>query len=865
MGNKPSDGNVTEAWSAARGGGPFWSLPLAEVEAALACGGAASAADGKTRFQGLTSAEAEARLRIHGRNVLAASPRLAFLTKLLKRFANPLVVILLAAAVLSAVTGDVASFFIISAMVLIGIALDTVQEHRAERAAERLKHSVAVRETVLRDGLAVSLLAQEIVVGDIVLLSAGDLVPADGRVVEAADFFLNEAQLTGEPYPVEKRPVDAVSGEVAAAVNSAFMGSSVVSGSARLLVCATGASTQLGGIAGFLGRPAPPAALERGTYEFGLLIVRVTVLLALFALMVNLAFSRPLLESFLFAVALAVGLTPELLPMVVSVTLARGAVRLAAKRVIVKRLAAVHDLGAMDVLCTDKTGTLTEAHIELIRHLSLSGRDSERVFHLGWLNSRFESGLKSPLDDAILEHGKFSEEGWSKLDEVPFDFERRRLSVLLQGQSERLLIVKGAPEDVLLLCREFEGDDGDRRPFDADAAQRAQALFEDLGAQGFRVLAVAWRGVGADHLHAELNDESALVFAGFAAFLDPPKPSAGGAIAALARSGVTVKIVTGDNELVTRHVCAQLGIDAGEVLLGGELALLDDDALSARVENTTLFCRVTPAQKNRVLLALKRRGHTVGFLGDGINDAPSLHTADVGISVSSAVDVAKDAADLILLDADLAVLADGVREGRRTFGNIMKYVMMGTSSNFGNMFSMAGAALFLPFLPMTPVQILLNNLLYDISEVAIPLDEVDEEDLATPHRWDMAFVRRFMLVLGPVSSMFDFLTFAVLIKVFHAPESLFQTGWFLESLATQVLVIFVIRTRRNPLRSRPHRLLVASSLAVVGVALVLPFSPFAGWLGMVAPPPLFLSALAVMTGAYLVLAEAVKRWFYRHL
>ncbi|HWT99655.1 MAG TPA: magnesium-translocating P-type ATPase, partial [Terriglobales bacterium] len=778
-------------------GNPFWQWPADTVASRLGLSGDSAG--------GLSTVQAAERLQLYGPNRLEAKAHFSLLRKFLSRFRNPLVLILLAAAAISAATGDVSSCVIISVIVAISVLLDSLQEFRAEQAAEKLRVSVSLREQVLRDGEKVTLSAAEIVPGDVVLLAAGDLVPADGRVIEARDFFVNEALLTGESYPTEKQPAAdglAVSA-IAEATNAAFMGTSVVSGAARLLVCATGKETQLGEISSSLRHTPPPAALEQGTYGFGLLIVRITGLLVLFVLLINLAFHRPLLESFLFALALAVGLTPELLPMIVSVTLAQGALRMAKEKVIVKRLAAIHDLGSMDVLCTDKTGTLTEAKIRLVKELTLSGGASQRVLDLAWLNSHFESGLRSPLDDAVLDHAPSSlsaaaRDGWRKLDEVPFGFERRRVSVLVERDGKRLLIVKGAPEDVLKLSNRYEeSNDTDLHPLDASAQAKAKAVFDALGRDGFRALGVAWREVDAGHDHADVSDENELVFAGFAAFLDPPKESAGRTIAALGKAGIAAKILTGDNELVTQHVCADLGITVTGLITGSDLASMSDEALSARVEDTNLFCRVTPAQKNRILIALKRRGHVVGFMGDGINDAPSLHSADVGISVDSAVDVAKDAADIILLDRDLGVLSKGVREGRRTFGNIMKYVMMGTSSNFGNMFSMAGAVLLLPFLPMQPLQVLLNNLLYDLSEVPIPLDEVDEEMMATPHHWDIGFIRRFMLLLGPVSSLFDFLTFGLLLFVFHASEKVFQTGWFIESLATQVLVIFVIRTRRN--------------------------------------------------------------------
>jgi Mg2+-importing ATPase len=777
-----------------------------------------------------------------------------------------LVLILLVAAVISGFTGDVASLVIISTMVLLSVLLDSVQEYRAEQAAEQLKVSVALKEQVLRDGREITIRADQLVLGDVVLLAAGDMVPADGCLLEARDFFVNEGLLTGESYPTEKHVAaeGTANVDVAQAANAAFMGTSVVSGSAKLLLCATGNATQLGEISATLRHTPPPAALERGVYEFGILIVRLTVLLVLFVLLVNTFFHRPLLESFLFALALAVGLTPELLPMIVSVTLARGAMRMAKQKVIVKRLAAIHDLGSMDVLCTDKTGTLTEAKIALIRHITLSGADSERVLELAWLNSHFESGLRSPLDAAILEHASSIPAGWIKIDEVPFDFERRRVSVLLEHGGRRILVIKGAPEDVLKLSSRYElSGENDTQPFDAAALARANTQFQTLCEEGFRVLGIAWREEPASQTHVVVSDEHDFVFAGYAAFLDPPKASAGQAIAALERSGVGIKIITGDNERVTQYVCTQLDIPIEGLLTGTELASLSEEALSARIEETNLFCRVNPSQKNRIILALKRRGHVVGYLGDGINDAPSLHTADVGISVDGAVDVAKDAADIILLEHDLEVVERGVREGRRTFGNIMKYIMMGTSSNFGNMFSMAGASLILPFLPMLPIQVLLNNFLYDLSEVPIPMDDVDDELLAQPRHWDIKFIRNFMLVLGSVSSIFDFLTFGLLLWVFNATETLFQTGWFMESLATQVLVIFVIRTRGSPLRSRPNPLLAGTSLIVAAVGVLLPYTAIGRWFGFVPLPLTFLAALGAMVVCYLVLAEGVKRWFYR--
>lgn len=815
--------------------------------------------------KGLASAEAAVRLTLFGPNLLRPARRRAILLQFLAKFLNPLVLILLAASVVLALTGDATSFIIIAVIVLISVTLDFVQEHRAGQAAERLRQSVSVLVKVLRDNKAVEIPLAELVPGDIALLSAGDLVPGDGRILDAKDFFVNQALLTGEPYPVEKNPGQLQDpSEVIAANNTVLLGTSVISGTATVLICLTGSDTVLGEIADTLIASAPPTAFELGTRKFGMLIMRLTVLLVLFVLLMNAFFHRPWLESFLFAVALAVGLTPELLPMVVSVTLARGAQRMASKKVIVKRLAAIQNLGSMDVLCTDKTGTLTEARIRLERHVDSLGRDSRRVLELAYLNSFFETGLKSQLDNAILEHVEVDVALWGKIDECPFDFERRRISVLVDNGQIRLLVVKGAPEDILRLSARYEGDDNtDLRPFDKTSRSSVQAIFESLGREGFRVLGVAWRQVDRYHPRAVVDDETELVFAGFAAFLDPPKESAKEALTRLAAGGVAVKIVSGDNELVTEHVCRQLGLPISGVLTGTDIQQMDDQALAARVENANLFCRVNPSQKNRIILALKKRGHAVGYLGDGINDAPSLHSADIGISVDGAVDVAKDAAEMILLEHDLGVLFDGVNEGRRTFGNVMKYIMMGTSSNFGNMFSMAGGSLFLPFIPMLPTQILLNNMLYDFSEVPIPLDNVDEEYLTHPRQWDIGFVRKFMLAVGPVSSLFDFLTFFVMLRLFNAGEALFHTGWFVESLATQVLVIFVIRTHKSPFKSRANPWLTGCSLLVVAIAIALPFTPLAGYLGFEPLPPLFFLVLAGMVVCYLLIVERVKQWFFR--
>jgi P-type Mg2+ transporter len=816
---------------------------------------------------GLSSAAAATILETVGPNRLEAAKRKSLLADFVGRFSNPLVLILLFAAAVSAFTGDVTSFVIIATIVLISVILDVTQERQAQKAAEHLREQVSLSARVFRDGNPIDVPAAEIAPGDVVLLAAGDLAPADCRLIESRDLYVDEALLTGEAYPAEKNaapPTGAAARETTFPENLVFMGSSVVSGTAKALVLATGRKAQLGSIASALRKPPPPTAFAIGVQHFGMLIVRATIFLVLFVVLVNELFHRPLIESFLFALALAVGLTPELLPMIVSVTLAHGSIRLSRSGVIVKRQSAIDDLGGMDVFCSDKTGTLTEARIRLVREVDLAGKDSGAVMRRALLNAAFETGLKSPLDAAIVEAGKIDLTAWRKIDEVPFDFERRRVSVIVEGGGKRLLIVKGAPEDMLGHSASFEQEGASQRPLDAAARTIADATFNALSADGYRCLGVAWREVEADREKATIADETDLTFAGFLAFLDPPKQGAREALAELADLGVAVKVVTGDNELVTRHVCRELGLDIGGTLTGPELSALTDEALLARVDATTLFCRVTPPQKSRVISALRRKGHVVGYLGDGINDAPSLHAADVGFSVDTAVDVAKEAAAMILLRKDLGVLADGVREGRKTFVNILKYILMGTSSNFGNMFSMAAGVLFLPFLPMLPTQVLLNNLLYDLSETMIPLDRVADATVAKPRPWNLDIVRKFMFVFGPLSSIFDFATFGLLLWVFHAGEQLFHTGWFVESLATQTLVIFIIRTSR-PFQDPPHPALVASTLVAFALAVGLPYSPLAPWLGFVPPPAAVIGALALVTVAYLALVFLVKRWFFaRH-
>jgi Mg2+-importing ATPase len=835
---------------------PFWNQTTAALLQALRSGSA-----------GLTTDEANRRLSVYGPNDAGAPKRRPAWQRFLVLFGNPLVIILLFASALSAVTGDTASFVIVVTIVVLSVVMDFVQEMRAQNAVDALQAKVALRAGVVRDGQEVTVLVTDLVPGDVVKLCAGDLVPADGRLLAARDFFVNEALLTGESYPVEKHFVEQPepSSSVITAEEVALAGTSVVSGIATLLVCATGRQTALGTLADTLIAKPPPTAFEIGLRRFSELILRITALMVLFVLTESLWFHRGWLESLMFALALAVGLTPELLPMIVTVTLGRGAVRMARRRVIVKRLASIHNLGAMDVLCTDKTGTLTEARMRLVRAVDAAGAESRRVFELAWLNSHFETGLKSPLDDAILEHDKMDISEWRKLDEVPFDFERRRVSVLAEKGSERLLIVKGAPEDVLRLCASTEQPDLSTVALTEEGRTVLMARFERIGEEGCRAIGVAYRKVAFDHPTAVVTDETELVFAGFAVFLDPPKETAAAAIRAMAQDGIAVKIITGDNERVATHLCAQLKVDVLGVVTGDELSGLSDEALLARVRGVNLFCRITPPQKLRVLMTLKRAGQTVGFLGDGINDAPALHAADVGISVDSAADVAKAAADIVLLEHDLGVLHEGVVEGRSTVVNVQKYILMASSANLGNIMSMVIAGLFLPFLPLLPIQVLLTNLIYDVAQIGLPFDRVDREVVARPVHWDIRLIERFMVVMGPISTLFDGLTFVVLLLVFRATEAQFRTGWFIESLVTQILMIFAVRTRRHLFASRPHVAVTLLAIGGAALTLALPFLPMGVWFEFVAPTRSYYLFLAAVVLGFLIAVEAVKRMFYAYL
>ena len=821
-----------------------------------------------TTLQGLNSEQAAERLETYGPNELAQEHKHSAAKEFLMHFKSPLVIILLIASAITGALNEYANTAIILTIIFASVVLDYYQEAKAEKAAQLLKLKVSTTATVLRDNVKQEIKFPEIVQGDILFLSAGDIAPADSRVISAKDLFINQSALTGESFPVEKtnNPVKGKAGSIIEWNNYCFMGTSVVSGTATAVVVRTGSTTEYGKIAKKLVEKAPDTEFERGIKGFGFLIMQVTFLLVMFVFLiisVRSPTTKGVVDALLFAVALAVGLTPELLPMIITINLSRGAMAMSKKGVIVKRLSAIENFGSMNVLCTDKTGTLTENRIKLILNVNLEGKNDEKVFRFSFLNSNFQTGLRSPLDEAILKHREVNVAEYKKIDEVPFDFIRRRVSVVVEQEGQRYFIAKGAPEEILKVCSFYELEKI-VADLDDETRKKIEQKYQDYSAEGLRVLGVAYKRLKIDKTVYSINDENDMVFLGFVAFLDPPKETAKQSIQLLTKAGIELKILTGDNELVTRKVCDELSFEVKGVAVGNDIANMPDESLMAIVEEANVFCRVNPVQKDRIISLLKRNGHVVGYMGDGINDAPSLKTSDVGVSVDNAVDVARESADIILSRNDLTVLAEGVLEGRKTFGNTMKYIMIGVSSNFGNMFSVAGAALFLPFLPMLPVQILLNNLLYDFSQSTITTDKVDDEYVERPKRWDLAFIRRFMISLGPVSSLFDFLTFFVMLIFFSASAPLFQTAWFIESLVSQILVVFIVRTRRQPFwKSKPSKYLAISSVAIISFALIVPFTPLGVLFGFVTPPPMFYVALTLLLTAYLVLAESVKTWFFK--
>ncbi len=864
---------------------PKAAPPQALLEAA-ALDAAGVLARLSTRPEGLTAGEAAARLVEYGPNVLAKDQQAGLGKLLWNATVNPLVILLAVLAGVSFATGDPRAGVVMSLMIALGVGLKLIQEARADSAAARLKAMISVTAAVVRDGATLEVPVARLVPGDVVKLAAGDMIPGDVRILSAKDLFVNQGPLTGESFPSEKSEVEkhAKTASPLELTSIAFLGTSVESGSATAVVVATGGETYLGGLAESLTGQHTQTAFDRGIAGFTWLMLRFILVMVPLVFVINGLTKGVWAEAFFFAVAVAVGLTPEMLPMIVTVCLSNGALAMSRKKVIVKRINAIQNLGAMDVLCTDKTGTLTMDHVILEKHCDVVLKDDEGVLALAYMNSHFQTGLKSVLDRAILAHTETHAHAaipdHAKVDEIPFDFQRRIMSVVVRtpGGKDRI-ISKGAPEAIFARCKQFELD-GELYPMEHLFIEELQEEYEQLSADGFRVLAIASKEAeprvsGAGATPYSRADECDLILNGYVAFLDPPKDTARAAIKALEGHGVLVKVITGDNDLVARKVCKEVGLSTERVLLGGEVEKLTDEQLADAAAGTTLFARVSPTDKRRIIIALQSRGHTVGFMGDGINDAPALRTADVGISVDTAVDIAKESADMILLEKSLMVLEEGVIEGRKVFANILKYVRMGASSNFGNMFSVLGASVFVPFLPMAPIQILANNLLYDVSQTAIPTDEVDPEQVEKPRPWDMGLLTRFIVFIGPCSSVFDYTTFFLMLYVFgcwdtSTPEaaarsaSLFQTGWFIESLLTQTLIIHVIRTNRIPfLQSQPSWPLLVTSALVMAAGVAIPFTPLGGYLGFTTPPPLFWPLLALTLACYVALTQVVKTWLLR--
>ena len=829
----------------------------------------------ESQLIGLSASEADARLKKFGTNEIAREKRQSILMRLFDNLKNPLVLLLSALGVLSYLTGDQRATVVIFVMVLLGVSLRFFQEMRADNAAEKLQAMVSNTATVLRDDREEEEPLKLLVPGDIVRLAAGDMVPADVRVLSAKDLFLNQVALTGEALPVEKH-ADPASGEIQNPLelpNICFLGSNVESGSATAVVLHTGAKTYFGSMASRIVAPRQATSFDMGINKFTWLMIRFMAVMVPAVFLINGFSKHNWLDAFLFAMAVAVGMTPEMLPMIVTVNLSKGALAMARKKVIVKRLNAIQNFGAMDVLCTDKTGTLTQGRIVLEKYLDVNGEPSEKVLHFGYLNSFHHTGLKNLLDKAILDHEELKEhlkadERYRKIDEIPFDFVRRRLSVVVEDETGlNTLICKGAVDEVLDLCTRVQEKEEviDVLP-EHDAKRRK--LADDLNAQGFRVVALAFKQMpgASDKPIYSVKDESDLILLGFLAFLDPPKDTAPEALKRLHGLNVAVKVLTGDNEIITSYICGKVGIPIGHLLLGSQIETMSEAELAEAAEVTSVFARLVPAHKERIIRALQAKGHVPGFMGDGINDAQALKAADVGISVDSAVDIAKESSDIILLENSLMVLEQGVLEGRRVFGNIVKYIKMAASSNFGNMFSVVGASAFLPFLPMLPIQVLTNNLLYDFSQTTIPTDTVDEDWLTKPRQWTIGKILRFILFIGPISSIFDYVTFFVMLHVFHCwhNPTLFRTGWFMESLFTQTLIIHVIRTNKIPfLESRASWPLTLASVVIVAFGAWLPVSPLASTLGFVPLPGLFWLLLAGMLLCYAVLTQVAKVWFIR--
>ena len=829
----------------------FWNLPTEKLLEQL-----------HSSPQGLTTPESQKRLIQYGANSLKQKRKSHTFSLLLNQFKSPIILILMGAAILSSFLGDTINSLIILAIVLFSGLLGFWQERGAADAIAKLLAMVEVKARILRDGKLKDIPMDEVVPGDIVQVSAGDNIPGDCLILESQTLSIDEATLTGETYPVAKN-VGVLPTETGLSqrTNSLLIGTHVVSGSATAVVVHTGKMTEFGKISERLKLRPPETEFETGIRKFGYFLLEITLTLVALIFAANVYLQRPVLDSFMFSLALAVGLTPQLLPVIVSINLAHGAKQMAKKQVIVKHLPAIENFGSMNVLCSDKTGTLTDGQVNIKSALDVNGQESDRVLFYAYLNAAMESGYINPIDEAIRSHKSFDISAYQKLGEIPYDFNRKCLSILLAKGDEKLLVTKGSLINILDICTDVEQEEGktiELAPMRSQIQQRA----EDLGSQGFRILGVAYRQLTTDKL--DPKDETNLTFLGYLALYDPPKSDIKGTIADLARLGVTLKMITGDSHAVATSIAQQVGLEQTKVLTGSDLQKMSAGALLHQVDQVNVFAEVEPNQKERIIVALKRSGNVVGYLGDGINDASALYAADVGISVDTAVDVAKEAADIVLMQKDLNVLLGGLKSGRTTFANTLKYVFMATSANFGNMFSMAGISLFLPFLPLLPKQILLTNLLTDFPEMTIASDRVDREQVSKPRRWDIRFIRNFMLVFGLLSSVFDYLTFAALLFLLHADQAQFRTGWFMESVISASMIVLVIRTHQSILKSRPSRPLFFATIAIVIITLIFPYTPIAGILGFEPLPLEFLLVLALIVGLYIFCAENVKRVFYQH-
>jgi Mg2+-importing ATPase len=810
----------------------------------------------------LTADEARQRLVRYGPNLLKPQKRSDVLTLLIAQFKSPIILILLVATALSLFLHDAVDAFIILSIVFVSGLLGFWQERGASNVVEKLLSIVQIKAAVLRDGSSRDIPVEEIVPGDIVILKAGDIVPGDGLLQESKDLFVDEAMLTGETFPAEKTvgllPAETPLGQ---RTNALWMGTHVVSGSATALVVRTGKETEFGKVSERLKLRPQETDFEHGIRRFGYFLMEVTLVLVVAIFAINVYLARPVLDSFLFSLALAVGLTPQLLPAIISINLSHGAKRMAQQKVIVKRLSSIENFGSMNVICSDKTGTLTEGIVQVQSTLDIDGAPSDKVLFYAYLNAFYETGFANPIDEAIRTHRTFDLTGYLKLDEIPYDFLRKRLSILVSHDNSHLMVTKGALHDVLAVCSSAAAGEGTIVDI-AAANDRIQGHFAELSGKGFRTLGVAYKDMGPE-VRISKDQEAGMTFSGFLVLFDPPKPNIIETITSLKNLGVSLKIITGDNHLVAANVSQQMGLSNTQILTGPDLNQLSDAALLNRVASVDVFAEIEPNQKERIILALRKAGNVVGYMGDGINDASALHVADVGISVDSAVDVAKDAADIVLLEKNLGVLVDGVREGRTTFANTLKYVFMATSANFGNMFSMAGVSLILPFLPLLPKQILLTNLMTDFPEMTIATDRVDNAMIDHPRRWDIKAIRQFMITFGIVSSVFDFVTFGVLLLVLHATQVQFRTGWFLESVVSASLIVLVIRTRQPFFRSRPGKYLLMATLSIVAVTVILPFTPLAGIFGFSPLPVSFLLLIGVVVMLYVITAELVKMVFYK--